>query len=172
MQYLVAVLSDRLQAETAYAALDAQDFPLNTVAILGKGFQSADEFGFVDPNQKVRQQALRMMTWTIPFGFAAGVTFSIISQLETFIWAGVWGNHIIGGILGAIGGAMGGLFVGGGTELIPLGWDALPYQRRLDAGQFLLVIQGSETLTRRATRILRPLNPASLKDYLLEPTGP
>jgi hypothetical protein len=168
MHYLVAVFADRIQAETAYTALEQQDLPMKPVAILGRGFQSADEYGLIDPNEQAQRQARLMMTWTVPFGFAAGITFSLISHLETFIWAGTWGNHVIGGVLGAIGGAMGGLFVGGGVGLVSGGGDALPYRNRLNAGQYLVVVRGTETLARQASRILKPLNPDSLKDYFVQ----
>ncbi|GEM_PF-4957964 len=48
-----------------------------------------------------------MASWLVPFGFAAGYTFSLITGLDTFAWAGTIGNRVIGGLLGAISGAMG-----------------------------------------------------------------
>jgi hypothetical protein len=50
-----------------------------------------------------------------------------------------------------------GLFEGGG--------DALPYRNRLDAGKYLIVVQGSENLTRQATRILRQFEPENIQGY-------
>ena len=142
MNYLVAVLPDRIQAEAAYLALEKEG--INST-ILGRGYKSADEFGLIDPKEQAKKQAQLMAFWLIPFGFFAGFTFSVITGLDTFAWAGEIGNHVIGGMLGAGSGAMGSVFVGGGVGLVVGSGDALPYRNRLDAGKYLIVVQGSET---------------------------
>jgi hypothetical protein len=165
MNYLVAVLSDRIKAEEAYSALEKEGLPMAAIAILGKGYKSADEYGLIDPNEQALKQSRLMAFWLIPFGFAAGLTFSLITNLDTFAWAGEIGNHIVGGILGALSGAMGSVFVGGGVGLLFGGGDALPYRNRLAAGKYLVVVKGSEMLTRQATRILRQFEPENLQGY-------
>lgn len=162
MYYLVAVLPDRIQAEEAYLALEREGVKST---ILGRGYKTADEFGLIDPREQAKKQARLMAYWLIPFGFFAGFTFSVITGLGTFAWAGEIGDHIIGGLLGAGSGAMGSVFVGGGVGLVVGGGDALPYRNRLAAGKYLVVVQGSETLTRQATRILRPFEPENIQGY-------
>ncbi len=170
MNYLVAVLSDRIQAEAAYSALEKEGFSNDSVSILGKGYKSADEYGLIDPNEEASKLTKLMSSWLIPFGFAAGFIFNLITGLETFAWAGAIGNHIIGGILGAIAGAMGGFFIGGGVGLSSGSGDALPYRNRLNAGKYLIVVKGPEPLIIRATNILRPLNPENIQGYT-DPSG-
>lgn len=165
MNYLVAVLNDRIQAEAAYSALETAGLPMNKVAILGKGYKSADEYGLIDPNERASRLAKLMSFWLVPFGFAAGFTFSYITGLDTFAWAGELGNHVIGGLLGAASGALGSFFVGGGTGLVFGGGDALPYRNRLNAGKYLIVVNGSDALTRQATPILRQFEPETLQGY-------
>jgi len=46
--------------------------------------------------------------------------------------------------------------------------DALPYHNRLNAGKYLVVVQGSESVTRQATRILRSFEPENLKVTLTQ----
>lgn len=162
MNYLVAVLPDRIQAESAYLGLEKEG--INS-SILGKGYKTADEFGLIDPNEEAKKQVKLMASWLVPFGFFAGATFSLITGLNTFAWAGEIGNHVIGGLLGAGSGAMGSVFVGGGVGLVFGSGDALPYRNRLNAGKYLIVVQGSETLTRQATRILRQYDPENLQGY-------
>jgi hypothetical protein len=162
MNYLVAVLSDRIQAEAADLALEKEGI---NGTILGRGYKSADEFGLIDPKDEAKKQVKLMMIWLVPFGFFSGFTFSLITGLDTFAWAGEIGNHVVGGILGAGSGAMGSVFVGGGVGLFEGGGDALPYRNRLDAGKYLIVVQGSETLTRQATRILRQFQPENIQGY-------
>ncbi|MBH8560768.1 hypothetical protein I8748_00885 [Nostoc sp. CENA67] len=162
MNYLVAVLQDRIQAEAAYLALEKEGIQST---ILGKGYKSADEFGLIDPREQAKKQARLMAFWLIPFGFFAGFTFSVITGLDTFAWAGEIGNHIIGGLLGAVSGGMGSVFVGGGVGLVVGSGDALPYRNRLEVGKYIVVVQGSETLTRQATRILRQFEPENIQGY-------
>jgi len=165
MNYLIAVFSDRIQAEAAYSELEKDGLPMNIVAILGKGYKTADEFGFLDPKEKAKGLARLMSFWLVPFGFVAGFTFSLITGLHTFAWAGELGNHVIGGLLGAASGAMGSFFVGGGVGLTSGSGDALPYRNRLDQGKYLIVVQGNEAQTLKASGILRRLKPENIQGY-------
>ena len=165
MNYLIAVLSDRIQAEEAYTMLEKANIPTKQISILGKGYKSADEFGFIDPNIAAKKNAKRMAYWLIPFGFFGGFTFDAITTIDTFSWAGEPFNHIIGGLLGAIGGAMGSVFVGGGTGFAEGSGDALPYRNRLNAGKYLVIVEGDEKIKKEATTILRKLNPENLQGY-------
>lgn len=166
MNYLVAVLRDRIQAEAAYSALEKAGLPLDKIAILGKGYKSADEFGLIDPAIQAIKQAKGLASWLVPFGFVAGYVFNVLSSLNTFPWAGPLGNHIIGGLLGAAAGGMGSFFVGGGVGLSIGSGDALPYRNRLKEGKYLIVIKGSTSLTDQARPILRQFEPESLQGYL------
>lgn len=165
MNYLVAVLPDRIQAEAAYLALEKEGIPIDKVTILGRGYKSADEFGLIDPNEQAEKQSQLLSSWLVPFGFVAGFAFNVLTGLNTFPWAGEVGNHIIGGLLGAGAGTMGAWFVGGGIGLALGSGDALPYRNRLNAGKYLIVVQGAESITRQATRILRPFEPENIQGY-------
>ena len=167
MNYLIAVLPDRIKAEEAYTALEKVGIPLEQVTILGKGYKTADEFGLIDPQQQAQKRAIQMAYWLVPFGFGAGYTFNLITGLDTFDWAGEPGNHIIGGILGAISGAMGSVFVGGGVGLSVGSGDALPYRNRLNAGKYLIVVQGSDSIKNQATGILRQFEPENIQGYVM-----
>jgi hypothetical protein len=170
MNYLVAVLPDRIQAEAAYLALEKEGISTDRITILGRGYKSADEFGLIDPNEQAIKQAKLMAFWLIPFGFVSGVTFSVLSGLDTFAWAGEIGNHVIGGLLGAVAGGMGSFFAGGGAGLVFGSGDALPYRNRLNAGKYLIVVKGNESITRQATSILRRFDPENIQGYA-EPIG-
>jgi hypothetical protein len=166
MNYVIAVLPDRIQAEEAYSVLEREGLPTQQISILGKGYKSADEFGFLDPNQQARKQALRMLVWLAPFGFVAGYAFNVLTSIELLPWAGALGNHVIGGIFGAIAGAMGSFFVGGGTGLVFGSGDALPYRNRLNQGKYIVVVNGAPNLTNQATRILKQFDPETLQGYV------
>ena len=100
MNYLIAVLPDRLVAEEAYTALEKANIPQSQMSILGQGYKTADEFGLIDPGKQAKKRAIAMAYWLVPFGFAAGYGFDLITGLDTFSWAGSPGNHIVGGIAG------------------------------------------------------------------------
>ncbi|MGL6137794.1 MAG: hypothetical protein ACRC2M_10905, partial [Planktothrix sp.] len=149
----------------AYVELEKEGVPTSQISILGKGYKTADEFGLIDPNESAIKQVKLMATWLIPFGFVSGFGFSLITGLDTFAWAGVLGNHLIGAVLGGISGGLGSILAGGGVGLIVGGGDALPYRNRLNAGKYLVVVTGSETLMRKANRILRDLEPENIQGY-------
>ena len=168
MNYLIAILPDRIKAEEAYTALEGAGISQQQLTILGKGYKSADEFGFINPNQQAKKRAIQMAYWLVPFGFAAGYTFNLITGLDTFSWTGELGNHILGGVLGAIGGGMGSVFIGGGVGLSVGSGDALPYRNRLNAGKYLVVVGGSESLKREATEILSQFEPENIQAYVYQ----
>ena len=158
MQYLVAVLADRVQAEAAYSALEAAGFPLEAVALVGRGYRDVQSYPWLQGGWRPSF----LTYWLVPFGFVSGVGFSVLTGLETFkVWVGVWGNHLLGGILGAIAGGLGGLLVGGGLgQLAQLG---LPnYAQVVNQGKYLLVVQGTG-LVQRARGIVLRFQPQSLK---------
>jgi hypothetical protein len=166
MNYLVAVLADRLVAESAYTALEAKGLAMDKISILGRGYKTADEFGLIDPNEQAQKQMKLMAAWIIPFGFIGGIGFTLLTNLQTFAWAGDIGNIIIGGILGAFGGAMGSFFIGGGAGIAFGSGDALPYRNRLNAGKYLIVVEGSPALMQTATKILREFDPENIQSYI------
>ena len=60
---------------------------------------------------------------------------------------------------------MGSIFAGGGAGLVFGSGDALPYRNRLNAGKYLVVVKGTETVTRQATSILRRFDPENIQGY-------
>ena len=171
MNYLIAVLSDRIQVEGAYSALEEAKFAMGEVAILGKGYKTADEYGLIDPANEAWKQMRLMMVWLVPFGFMAGFGFNAVTGLDTFPWAGAGGNQIIGGLLGAGSGAMGAFFVGGGAGAAFGSGDALSYRNRLEAGKYLLVVRGSDAEIRLATPIIRRFRPENIQGYTAPPAN-
>jgi hypothetical protein len=170
MNYLVAIMPDRIQAENAYTALEKAGLPRDQIAIVGRGYQSAEELGLINPTATARRRALRMAIWLVPFGFAGGFLFNLQTGYNLVPSAGAFGNHLIGGFLGAIGGAMGSTFIGGGLILAP-DEDVpknLPYQEALKENKYLVVFLGSsQGWKRQAQEILSGFEPENLESYTL-----
>ena len=66
MNYLVSVWSDRMKAEEVYTQLESANFLMESISILGKGYKTAEEFGFIDPIEIGRKQAFSMSYWLVP----------------------------------------------------------------------------------------------------------
>jgi hypothetical protein len=170
MNYLVAVLSDRIKAEAAYSALGKEGLPHDQINLLGNGHQSADEYGLINPNQAAHQGVKRELYWTVPFGFVAGYAFNWLTSIQILSAIDPIANHIIGGLFGAAAGVMGAYFSGGIVGLTVGSGDALPYRNRLNSGKYLIIVKGTGELTRQATLILRQFEPENIQGYT-EPAG-
>ncbi len=170
MNYLVAVLPDRSQAEAAYSALAQEGLPNEGIDILGEGYQSADDYGLIDPNIAAKKEIKRELFWLVGFGFIAGYAFNWLTAIEIIPEGVPIVNHILGGIFGGAAGALGAYFSGGAVGLIVGSGDALPYRNRLNAGKYLVIVKGTGELTDRATSILRQFEPENIQGYR-EPIG-
>jgi hypothetical protein len=170
MNYLIAVLNDRTQAEAAYLALEKEGLPNDGISILGDGYQSADEYGLINPNTEARKEIKRELYWLMGFGFVAGYAFNWLTAIDILPGIAPVGNHLIGGIFGAAAGALGAYFSGGAVGLTIRSGDALPYRNRLNAGKYLVIIQGTSELINRATHVLRQFEPENIQGYN-EPLG-
>lgn len=162
MRYLVAAFCDRTNAEEAYARLKANNFAMDDIAILGKGYKTTDEFGLQNPKEAAWTQVRRMAIWLVPFGFGGGFVFDTITGLDTFTWAGRLGNQLLGGLLGAGSGLMGSFFIGGGPPLL-FNNNETPYRDRIEAGEYLIVVNGGESVITQAARILQALEPETIE---------
>ncbi|MCG9891326.1 MAG: hypothetical protein MH252_09640 [Thermosynechococcaceae cyanobacterium MS004] len=166
--YLVATYSNQEQAKTAYQQLQTSDLPLSQVDLFGAGYKSIQEATLVDPNQQAWRQAMRMLWWVIPFGFAAGFGFNDITKLSILPQSSPFLNHLLGGLLGAGSAAMGGFTFGGGAQVL-LDREKTPLEKRLKAGKYLVVAEGTELLVRQANRALQGIPSDSLQFYESQP---
>lgn len=165
MNYLVAVLDNKQQAEEAYAVLKNDGIPPEKVTILGEGYQSADEFGLINPNRQASKGVKKLAYWLVPFGFVAGYAFNLLTGISIFSFTSPIVDHIIGGTLGAASGLLGSVFVGGGVGLTVGSGDALTYRNRLNEGRYIIVAKGADSLIRQATALLRPFEPEYIQGY-------
>lgn len=162
MRYLVATFCDRNNAEEAYARLESSNFAMDDIAILGKGYKTTDEFGLQSPKEAAWTQVKRMAIWLVPFGFGGGFVFDTITGLNTFEWTGRLGNQLLGGLLGAGSGLMGSFFIGGGPALL-FNNNETPYRDRIAAGEYLVVVNGGESIITQAARVIQALEPETIE---------
>ncbi len=165
MNYLVTVLADKQQAQEAYSVLSQDGIPTEKITILGEGYQSADDFGLIDPNQQASKRAKKLAYMLVPFGFVAGYAFNVLTGIQLFSFTNSITEHIIGGVLGAASGLLGAVFVGGGVGLTVGSGDALTYRNRLNAGQYIIITEGTDSVIRQATKLLRQFEPEFIQGY-------
>ena len=164
--YLVAVLPDRIQAEAAYLALQQANLSIEQLDILGRGYKTADEFGLINPNDEAAKQMDQLANWVVPFGFAAGYLFNLLTGIEIISWLGEVGNHILGGLFGAAAGAFGAFTTGALSGWTVGSGDAIAYRNRLNAGKYLIIAKGTEVFVEEATQLLRQYGPENLQGYV------
>jgi len=138
---------------------------MEQIAILGEGHQSANQFGLINPNNQARLWSRRLAYFSIPFGFAAGYAFNLLTGIIILPWSGSIGNHILGGLLGVGAGALGALLVGGMVGWTTASGDAIAYRNRLNAGKYLIITEGSDTLVRQAMKVLRQFEIEAIQGY-------
>lgn len=166
VNYLVAVLANRTQAETAYLALQKANLPIEQLDILGRGYKTADEFGLINPNDEATKQIDHLASWVIVFGLTAGYLFNLLTGIELISWLGNVGNPILGGLFGAAAGAFGAFATGTLSGWTVGSGDAIAYRNRLNAGKYLIIAKGTDAFMQEATRLLRQYEPENLQGYV------
>jgi hypothetical protein len=103
----VVVLARRDQLDDLCHQLAGQSPPPLRLERIGSGETPVDEVDLLSPNLSRRRRQASMARWLMPFGFFAGATFTQITDLHTFAFAGPVGEAVIGGLLGLGSGLMG-----------------------------------------------------------------
>jgi len=157
---MIAVLPDESSAFEAYRLLQCHGISPENLALVGKGYSSPDSVGLFNPAYTTWRYAKRGMLWlgltSTIMGTLLYLIFSI--KLPNLDWyQGLFTIASTSGLIGiVIGGAIGTVY----------GWffkSSLSISCRscLDRGQYLLMLEGSENLTRKGREIL--------DDYTVQP---
>jgi hypothetical protein len=154
----VIVLSDRRRLHQLRDRLAAlQPAPLQLLAI-GEGEAPLSEVERLDPGSTRRKRQRGMARWLIPFGFFAGFTFTFVADLDTFAFAGAWGNHLIGGLLG-LGSGWLGSFAAAASVASEDDDRLRTLRNRVEEGNWLLLAEtgGTQELPWSVVQQARPL---------------
>ena len=151
-QAVVASYQNHTDAELAVRRLSDSGLPINQISIVGRNFESHEDVqGFYRPADAALDGAGQGAWFGGLFGLMLGAMgFFVMPAVGAFMVMG----PLSGMIAGAIGGAgVGALINGLVASGIPRE-QALKYQERLQAGEFLVVVHGSADMTARAHEIL------------------
>ncbi|HEY9879296.1 MAG TPA: hypothetical protein V6D29_12640 [Leptolyngbyaceae cyanobacterium] len=170
MKYLVAVLANREQAESAANALKSSN-SAEDVSIIGEGYDSTEGLGIIDPPNQARIRARQISYWVMSIGFIGAVAFSWINGVEIIPNAAAIINYSLAGILGSLLGALISFLVGG-----PLGWtnsgDALSFYDRVDSGKYVVTLKADAKKVQEASRALGQFKPEKVQFFEVAPTKP
>nr|YP_002049325.1 hypothetical protein PCC_0699 [Paulinella chromatophora]ACB43115.1 hypothetical protein PCC_0699 [Paulinella chromatophora] len=136
----VVIFARHNQLEMLQKELKSQQHPTMKLVAIGIGEEDINTIKLLNPDLQRRQRQKRMSLWLMPFGFFAGITFTFIANLDTFAFAGSFGEHLIGGLLGLGSGLMGSFAAA--ASVSSESEDSIRIVRnRLEEGSWLLLIE-------------------------------
>ena len=150
-QAAVAVYKKFYDAEDAVRQLQKGGIPMEKVSIIGKDWQvRQDVQGFYTPSDAAKAGAVEGAWWGGLFGMLMGAGLFLMPVTGPLLVLG----PLAGLVAGAVGGAGLGALVSG---LVAMGIpkdQAIKYQARLEAGEFLVVVNGTPQEVEKARQIL------------------
>ena len=151
-QSVVATFKRFEDAEEAVRQLQRAGIPMEKVSIIGRDWQvRQDVQGFYTPTDAAKEGAAEGAWIGGLFGMLMGAAFFLVPMAGPLVVLGPLG----GLIAGAAGGAGIGALVSG---LVAMGIpkeEAIKYQARLEAGEFLVTMHGTADEASRAREILQ-----------------
>lgn len=151
-QTVVASYGSHNGAEEAVRQLQRSDVPMDHISIIGRDWQVREDVqGFYHPGDAIQAGAKQGAWFGGFFGLFLGMGMFVIPVAGALIVLGPLAGLIAGAISGA---GLGALVSGLMTLGIPKD-QALKYQERLEAGEFLVVVNGSAEESARAQAILQ-----------------
>ncbi len=162
-QTIVASYLRHSDAENAVRALASDGIPMQRISIIGRHYEPVEDVqGFFRPADGALQGASQGAWFGGLFGLMLGA-------FGFFVFPVVGGLMAIGPISGMIAGAVGGAGIGALIEgLVVAGIprdQAIKYQDRLQAGEFLVVVHGSSDESMRAHEILQKSGQVDLQTH-------
>lgn len=161
-QAVVASYSTHSDAEEAVRLLQSWGLPMNKISIIGRDWQLREDVqGFYQPGDAIKEGAQQGAWFGGIFGMLMGMGMFLLPIAGAVIVLGPLG----GLIAGAVGGAgLGALVNGMMASDIPQE-QAVKYQERLQAGEFLVVVHGTLEETARAHEVLQGTSHTSVSAH-------
>ena len=149
---VVVVLTERKRLRQLQEQLAAMTPPPQRLVAIGQGETDIAEVAELNPALARRLRQRSMARWLLPFGFFAGLTFTFITDLDTFAFAGDLGSHLIGGLLGLGSGWMGS-FAAAASVTSEADDRVRALRNRLEEGNWLLLVESANGIEMPWTRL-------------------
>ena len=149
---VVVVLTERKRLRQLQEQLAAMTPPPQRLVAIGQGETDIAEVAELNPALARRLRQRGMARWLLPFGFFAGLTFTFITDLDTFAFAGDLGSHLIGGLLGLGSGWMGS-FAAAASVTSEADDRVRALRNRLEEGNWLLLVESANGIEMPGTRL-------------------
>jgi hypothetical protein len=159
---IVAVYKRHEDAEDAVRKLERAGIPMKNISIIGRDFQLREDVqGYYRPSDAAKEGA--------GLGAWVGGLFGLLAGFGFFVFPPAGALVVLGPLAGMIAGAIGGAGIGALVNtLMALGMSreqALKYQARLQAGEFLLTVLGSPQEVERARSVIESTGHVELQSY-------
>ncbi len=149
---VVVVLTERKRLRQLQEQLAAMTPPPQRLVAIGQGETDIAEVAELNPALARRLRQLSMARWLLPFGFFAGLTFTFITDLDTFAFDGDLGSHLIVGLLGLGSGGMGS-FAAAASVTSEADDRVRALRNRLEEGNWLLLVESANGIEMPWTRL-------------------
>lgn len=162
----VALYDTHEAAEKAVKALRNAGIDFRKISIVGKDYHTEEQaVGYFNMGDRLKFFGKFGTFWGTLAGILLGAFVMVVPVFGHLVILGPLAATVVSGIEGAaIGGAAGAL-VGALTGIgIPKN-SAIRYQMAIEAGQFLLTVQGSQSDIALAESVLQSSGPASLSSH-------
>jgi hypothetical protein len=159
---VVAVYRNHVDAEDAVRRLERAGIPLQKISIIGRNFELREDMqGYYRPSDAALEGA--------GFGAWVGGLFGLLMGFGLFVFPVAGTLVVLGPLAGFIAGAASGAGLGALVSgLMALGIpkdEALKYQARLQAGEFLVTVTGTPEEVARAREALQNSGELELKTH-------
>ena len=165
---VIAVYKNHNEAEEAVRKLERVGIPIRKISIIGRNFQLREDVqGYYRPSDAAKEGA--------GFGAWFGGLFGLLMGFGFFVFPAAGALVALGPLAGLIAGAIGGAGIGALVNaLVALGVSkdqALKYQARLQAGEFLVSVIGTSDEIRRAASLLEGTGEVEIQTFECEPNA-
>ena len=161
-QSVIAIYRAHQEAEEAVRKLERGGVPIRKISIVGRDFQLREDVqGYYLPSDAAKEGAGFGAWFGGLFGMLLGFGFFVLPVAGTLV--------VLGPLAGLIAGAISGAGIGAlVSALMSLGMSreqALKYQARLQAGEFLVTVIGTPEEIERAREILQGTGEVELRTF-------
>jgi uncharacterized membrane protein len=164
---VIAHFPSHIEAERVVLELQKHGFDMQKLSIIGKDYQTAEHVrGFLTWKDTAKVGAAGGVYWGSffggLFGILAGAGVVFIPGIAPIVIAGPIAGVLAGWLEGTIVGGAGAAAIGGlagalGGLGIPKN-EVLKYEDKIEAGEFIILVTGSDDDVRQAKQILDEIN--------------